>query len=204
MELAIFLKTYARPTLAAALQGVKMHHISNVHFNMSCAGLPSLPLQIDRQTLESIGQTIHESGVKVVGLSGTFNMIHPDLTERTRGLHALETLARSCPILKTGVITLCTGTRDPQNMWGYHRDNNTKQAWDDLLRTMERALVIAERNNVTIALEPELGNVINSAEKARRLLDHFQANRLKVVIDGANLIPPRSSGKYGVDSGRSI
>ncbi len=39
----------------------------------------------------------------------------------------------------------------------------------------------------TLALEPEIGNVVDSAEKGRRLLDEMRSPRLKVVMDAANL-----------------
>jgi sugar phosphate isomerase/epimerase len=43
----------------------------------------------------------------------------------------------------TSVITLCTGTRDPENMWRWHPENASSQAWSDLLSSMEAALRIA-------------------------------------------------------------
>jgi len=85
------------------------------------------------------------------------------------------------------VITLCTGTRDPEYMWRSHPDNDVPAAWQDLLASMERALEIAEEYEVTLAFEPEVNNVVASAEKGRRLLDDMQSSRLKVVMDAANL-----------------
>ena len=51
----------------------------------------------------------------------------------------------------TSVITLCTGTRDPNNMWGWHPENASSQAWSDLLSSMEAAVRIAEEELVTLA-----------------------------------------------------
>jgi sugar phosphate isomerase/epimerase len=103
------------------------------------------------------------------------------------GLWRLETLAAACRALGTSVITLCTGTRDPGNMWRRHPDNDRPEAWKDLLDVMERALVIAETNDVSLAIEPEQANVIHSAQRARRLLDHFGSSRLRIIMDAANL-----------------
>jgi sugar phosphate isomerase/epimerase len=52
---------------------------------------------------------------------------------------------------------------------------------------MAEAVAIAEAHDVVIAFEPEVSNVVDSAVKARRLLDHVRSPHLKVVIDGANL-----------------
>src|SRR5205085_9742453 len=41
--------------------------------------------------------------------------------------------------------------------------------------------------DVLPAFEPEVSNVVDSAVKARRLLDEVGSPRLKVVLDGANI-----------------
>jgi sugar phosphate isomerase/epimerase len=73
-------------------------------------------------------------------------------------------------------------------MWRAHAQNDSPQAWKHLLSAMERALRIAGIFDVTLGVEPELANVINSASKARRLLDELKDPRLKIILDGANLL----------------
>jgi sugar phosphate isomerase/epimerase len=125
----------------------------------------------------------------MVSVSGTYNMAHPNPQERQRGLRHLSVLAAACHKLGTSVITLCTGTRDRHNQWRYHPDNGTAEAWRDMAGSIEAALAIAAEHNVTLAFEPEVSNVVDSATKARRLLDEMGSARLKVIIDGANLFP---------------
>jgi sugar phosphate isomerase/epimerase len=90
----------------------------------------------------------------------------------------------------TTIITLCTGTRDPVDMWHWHPENASPQSWFDLLRAMEAALRIAEEEQVTLAFEPERANVVSTAAHGHALLAAMQSPRLKVVIDPANLIVP--------------
>jgi sugar phosphate isomerase/epimerase len=85
------------------------------------------------------------------------------------------------------LITLCTGTRDPDNQWRGHRDNDEPDAWRDLLASMETAVRVAEAHGIDLGVEPELANVVNSPEKARGLIDEIGSPRLKVVLDPANL-----------------
>jgi sugar phosphate isomerase/epimerase len=89
--------------------------------------------------------------------------------------------------MSTRLITLCTGTRDPDDQWRPHPDNGSPEAWRDLLRAMERAIGIGEAYGVDLGIEPELANVVSSAEKAKRLLDQLASPRLKIVLDPANL-----------------
>lgn len=52
---------------------------------------------------------------------------------------------------------------------------------------METAIGIADRCDVDLGIEPELANVVNSAQKARRLIDEMRSPRIKIVLDPANL-----------------
>jgi sugar phosphate isomerase/epimerase len=52
---------------------------------------------------------------------------------------------------------------------------------------MRQAAQIAEEYRITLAFEPEVANVVDSAPKARCLLDEIGSPYLKVVMDGANI-----------------
>jgi sugar phosphate isomerase/epimerase len=123
----------------------------------------------------------------MAAVSGTFNLIHPDHQMRSRNLERLRVLGKACKRLGTSIVTLSTGTRDPGNMWQRHSDNDTPGAWSDMRAAMAEALHIAGQFQLNFAFEPELSNIVDSARKARRLLDEMQSSQLKVVIDPANL-----------------
>ena len=187
MQIGIFAKTFVRPTLEETLDAVKAAGVDCVQFNMACAGLSSMPDEITPECAAEIKQAHESRGLVMAAVSGTFNMIHPDPGKRTEGMRRLAVLAAACRQLGTQVITLCTGTKDPENMWRRHPDNDSAQAWEELHRAMSQALEIAERHDVILGIEPEIANVIDSAAKARHLLDEMKSPRLKIVMDGANL-----------------
>ena len=72
----------------------------------------------------------------------------------------LRSVAEQCAPMGTSVITICTGSRDPDSMWRAHPDNNSAAAWRDLVVSMRQALEVAEEYEVTLAFEPEVANVI--------------------------------------------
>ena len=187
MQIGIFAKTFVRPTLDATLDAVVAHGIHAVQFNMECAGLPSMPDVIAPSLAREIRDAHAARGITMAAVSGTFNIIHPDLAQRRDGLRQLGVLAEACHALGTNIITLSTGTRDPDNMWRRHPDNDTPEAWQEMIASMRVAVQFADDYDVTLAFEPEIANVVDSAVKARRLLDEIGSPRLKVVIDGANL-----------------
>jgi sugar phosphate isomerase/epimerase len=187
MRIGIFTKVFERATLAERLDAVRAHGLDCVQFDLSCAGTDPLPDRIAPALCDEIRNAFSTQDVTMSAVNGTFNMIHPDINERQEGLRGLRELALACRPLGTSVITLCTGTRDPDSMWRRHPDNDAPDAWDDLLRTMEEALALTEETGVTLAFEPEVSNVVDSARKGRLLLDTLRSPRLKVVMDGANI-----------------
>ena len=187
MRIGIFAKTFVRPTLGGTLDAVAAHGIRTVQFNLACAGVPSLPARIESELAATIRLELTARNLEMAAVSGTFNMIHPDPAQRRAGLRRLRVLAAACRELGTSVITLSTGTRDPDDMWRRHPDNGAPEAWRDLSTSMLEAVQIAAEHDITLAFEPEVTNVVDTAVKGRRLLDEVGSPRLKVVMDGANL-----------------
>jgi sugar phosphate isomerase/epimerase len=87
----------------------------------------------------------------------------------------------------TAAIHVCTGTRDRDSMWRRHPDNDSPESWHDMVACVREATDIARQANVILAFEPEVNNVVDSARKARRLLDEIGSPHLKVTIDPANI-----------------
>ena len=204
MTPGIFAKTFNRASAGEALTAARNAGFRTVQFNMACAGLPSMPDQIPASVLEAVREAIRKTPMPVAGLSGTFNMIHPDPAVRRTGLQRLEVLAAACPHLGTNLITLCTGSRDPEDQWRAHPGNRSAEAWRDLLESLETALDIAERHDLLLGIEPELGNVISSTARARRLLDELQSPRLRIVFDPANLFEQASAQEIRHQIARGI
>ncbi|TIM26914.1 MAG: sugar phosphate isomerase/epimerase [Mesorhizobium sp.] len=187
MQLGIFAKTFAATGALPVLRAVADAGYTAAQFNMACLGLPSMPDSIKPDVARSVAAASGEAGVSIAAVSGTYNMIHPDRSVRDQGLARLEALAGSCADMGTRLITLCTGTRDAQDQWRWHPDNASAAAWSGLRAEMEAAIVIADRFDIELGIEPELANVVSSARSARRLLDEMNSARLRIVLDPANL-----------------
>ena len=187
MHVGLMEGTIRRETLTENLDAVVEHGVHHLQYHVS-ASAPSLA---------EIRKEMDDRQMTISALSGTYNMIDPDVEKRHTGLRMLRSVAETCAPLGTSVITLCTGSRDPQSMWRAHPDNNTEEAWRDLVESMKQALEVAEEYKVVLALEPEVANVIDSAQKARRLLDEMQSPYLKVCIDGANIFHKGELPKMG-------
>ena len=187
MQIGIMSGTFDRATLEEALDAAVNHGISCMQFNLSSAGVTKIPTRVDGDLCDKVREEMGARSIAMTALGGTYNMIHPDVQQRADGLRTLRVLAAACERLGTSVITLCTGSRDPDNMWRRHPDNDTPEAWEDLVVSMRQAVEVAEEYQVTLAFEPEVANVVDSAIKARRIIEQIGSPYLKVVMDGANI-----------------
>jgi len=187
-RIGIFAKTFPGETAADVLGAARAAGYACVQFNLSCCGLPAMPNHLAEETVAAIAAASRDTGVAIAALSGTYNMIHPDPARRAQGLARLEVLLSRARAMGTGLVTLCTGTRDPLDQWRGHPENAAPEAWADLLNEMAKAVALAERHGVDLGIEPEPANVVNSAARAARLLRALPSPRLRIVLDPANLV----------------
>jgi sugar phosphate isomerase/epimerase len=187
MRLGIFAKTFAGQEPIAVLQAAKAAGFAAVQYNMACSGLPAMPDDLTATQTAAVARASADSGVAIAAVSGTYNMIHPDPAVRATGLRRLGVLIDAASALGTGMVTLCTGTRDRDDQWRGHPDNASPEAWRDLLAEMAKACLLAEAKGVRLGIEPELANVVDGAARARALIDALQSRALVVVLDPANL-----------------
>jgi sugar phosphate isomerase/epimerase len=187
VRIGIFLSTFRGATLEAKLDGVKANGLDCVQLGMECAGLPPMPDAIPAELLARIKQQSADRGIEIASIQGTFNMCHPDADFRQGGVRRIGVLAAACNELGVPRIHLCTGTRDRVNMWRRHPKNDSPDAWTDMVATIRAAVDVATPHGVTLAFEPEVNNVVDSAKKARKLLDEIDSPLLKVTMDGSNL-----------------
>jgi sugar phosphate isomerase/epimerase len=196
MQLGIFAKAFSATGALPVFNAVKQAGYEVAQFNMACLGMPSMPESIAPALADEIAKASDASGVAIAAISGTYNMIHPDPAVRADGLARLATIIRAGPFMGIRLVTLCTGTRDAKDQWKHHPDNSCKEAWRDLLEEMGKAITLAEENGVDLGIEPELANVVSSAQQARKLINELKSPRICIVLDPANLFEvalPRES-----------
>ena len=181
--------TFTTGTLEARLDAARACGLACVQMSMRCADLPEMPDQMPAELPGRIRREASARGIGIASVTGTFNMCHPDVEHRRTGLRRLRVLSEACSQMGTSLIHVCTGTRNQTSMWTHHPDNGSPESWRDMAACIREATDIARQAKVVLAFEPEISNVVDSARKARRLLDEIGSPHLKVTIDPANLFP---------------
>ncbi len=188
MQLGIFSKTFSGAGTAEVLAKARAAGYECAQFNLTCAGLPAMPdTPVGAADLAAIRDASASSGVALVALSGTYNMIHPDPAVRADGLKRLGMVIEAARALSIPLVTLCTGSRDANDMWHHHPDNATPEAWSDMITELGKAVELADAAGVDLGIEPEQANPVISADHALRMIRDLGSKRIRIILDPANL-----------------
>lgn len=190
MQIGVFSRTYELSDLEETYRRMRGHGLSHTQFNLSNAGLPTLPAHVTDEALAHIQTLTAAYGITLDALTGTFNMIDPDETAREQGCQQFAEQCRIARELGIPIVSLCTGSKNPESKWKWHDDNLKDASWADLMRSTERVLKCAEDNHIILGVETEASNIINTAQRARKYLDTVGSPSLKIIMDGANLFRP--------------
>jgi sugar phosphate isomerase/epimerase len=165
MKIGIFETVFTRDSLEATFAAVRDAGFQAVQFDLQSAGIDPWRDDIPDERVKAIRQAADDAGVEIPAVSGTFNMAHPSAAVTDEGLRGFERVVRAAPGLGASFVTLCTGTRSEGSMWKWHASNDAPEAWESMP-----------------------ANVASSAVKARALLDELADERLKIVLDPANIV----------------
>ncbi|MEV0946133.1 TIM barrel protein [Rhodococcus sp. NPDC049939] len=190
-RLGIFARTFPRPASGAVLADVKAAGYALAHWNFAATGHSTLGSDVTEDDVTEVRTRAEELGLGIPSISATYNVADPDAEKCREHTAQAVRLIGMTPLLGVDVVTLCTGTRDPQDMWRAHPDNTTSAAWDDLRRALDALLPAAADAGVRLGIEPEPGNIVRDAHAAARLLDELGKNApVGIIFDAANLLTP--------------
>jgi len=201
LELGIFAKTFRRSSIGEVFDAIAAHGLTCTQWNWACVpGFSSLPENVSVETARAVARAAARSGVRICAVSTTFNLIQPPALEA--GLSRLPALAKAAIAVDCDLLTLCTGTRHPADMWAYHPENQSPEAWNDMVDALRQVCRIASGYGLRTAIEPETANVVCDARAAERVFEELgpDAGSLSIILDAANLYRPPADPRthYGV------
>ena len=111
----------------------------------------------------------------------------PDEKVRAKGLAALKIALQDAKLYGADTVLLVPGV--------VNKDVTYEQCWQRSSAEVRKAIPIAEKNNVKIAIEVVWNNFITTPEQLIEYVDQFQSPYVGAYFDCSNMI------KYGVKSG---
>src|SRR3984957_4884661 len=142
--LGLLSREFPSESLNAHLEAIAATGAKAVQFDLASAVGDTFPPEVSEATLQAINSGFSDRQLTLAALSGTYNMIDPDPPARAAGAEGLNRVITWAPRLGTELVTLCTGSRDPNSMWRRHPDNDDPPAWKDLRVSLYRLLPAAD------------------------------------------------------------
>jgi len=201
LELGIFAKTFRRSSIDQVFDAIAAHGLTCTQWNWACvSGFTSLPERVPIETIRAVARAAASSGVRICAVSTTFNLIQP--AALAAGLSRLPALAEAAVGVDCDLLTLCTGTRHPTDMWSYHPENQSPETWHEMIDALRQVIRLAGRYGLRTAIEPEAENVVCDARAAERVFQELSsdAESLSIILDAANLYRPPADPRihYGI------
>ena len=194
-DLGIMTRHVERGSIEEVAEAIAGYGLRAVQLSLESAGVEPLPERLEQNMARRMREAFERVGVRIAAVSGTFNVIDPDKGARDENVERFKRLCGACEWLGTRVVTTCTGTRNPDSMWRAHPGNQLPDAWEELVAVTRRMARAAEGAGVVMAFEPETANVVDTLEKAERLIEEVGSEAVKVTFDPANFFYPADLGR---------
>jgi len=191
-ELGIFARVFPPGSAERVAAAVRGSGYTTTQLNLKVLGRPTLPDLTEWDDIDAaeIRSAFDDAGVSVWGVSATYNMCHPDQSVRREGTRRAIAVIEHAVALGAAFVTLCTGSRDAENMWAVHPGNQLPDAWSDMRAELDALLGAARATGIRLGLEPETGAVLDTADTTARLLAELgdDTGLIGIILDPANLL----------------
>ncbi|MGS2776984.1 sugar phosphate isomerase/epimerase family protein [Robertmurraya sp. GLU-23] len=133
-----------------------------------------------------IGNEFSNQHVQIAVLGCYFNMIHPDLVERRKGIERFKEHIRFARDFGCSIVATETGNVNADII--YTEDNFKEEPFLEVVESVRELVQEAEKFGVIVGIEAGVNHPIYSPSVMKRLLDTIPSNNLQVILDPVNLL----------------
>ncbi|WP_221819927.1 sugar phosphate isomerase/epimerase [Neobacillus niacini] len=185
--------------------GIRAHDIENLPLEelgqeVAGKGLTSVQLALSK-SLEGVNTELGslspgfaryvanafaKHNVQIAVLGCYFNMIHPDLDERRKGMERFKEHIRFAKDFGCSIVATETGNVNPEIF--YTEENFKEEPFLEVVESVSELVKEAEKFGVIVGIEAGVNHPIYSPKVMKRLLDSINSNNLQVILDPVNLL----------------
>jgi sugar phosphate isomerase/epimerase len=187
MQFGIFTQYFSYPVRESARR-IRALGFDAVQLNLEFADWRFEPGLSSRAECRRVRDIFDGEGLAVAAIAGYVNLVAPDAERREGNLARLRAILAHARDLGSPLVATETGSRHPDDDWAPHPENDSPATLDALAETVAALARVAREEGAVLLLEPTVGNVIDTAAKARALLDRVGSPYVALVADPANLI----------------
>jgi L-ribulose-5-phosphate 3-epimerase len=185
--------------------GIRAHDIENLPLEelvqeIAGKGLTSVQLALSK-SLEGVNtesgslspglaryvaSAFSKHNVQIAVLGCYFNMIHPDLVERKKGLERFKEHIRYARDFGCSIVATETGNVNAEIF--YTEENFKEEPFLEVVESVRELVKEAEKFGVIVGVEAGVNHPVYSPKVMKRLLDSIDSNNLQVILDPVNLL----------------
>jgi L-ribulose-5-phosphate 3-epimerase len=184
--------------------GIRAHDIENLPLEelvqeIAGKGLTSVQLALSK-SLEGVTESgslspglaryvasaFSKHNVQIAVLGCYFNMIHPDLVERKKGLERFKEHIRYARDFGCSIVATETGNVNAEIF--YTEENFKEEPFLEVVESVRELVKEAEKFGVIVGVEAGVNHPVYSPKVMKRLLDSIDSNNLQVILDPVNLL----------------
>jgi L-ribulose-5-phosphate 3-epimerase len=184
--------------------GIRAHDIENLPLGelvqeIAGKGLTSVQLALSK-SLEGVTESgslspglaryvasaFSKHNVQIAVLGCYFNMIHPDLVERKKGLERFKEHIRYARDFGCSIVATETGNVNAEIF--YTEENFKEEPFLEVVESVRELVKEAEKFGVIVGVEAGVNHPVYSPKVMKRLLDSIDSNNLQVILDPVNLL----------------
>ncbi|WP_306073304.1 sugar phosphate isomerase/epimerase family protein [Neobacillus driksii] len=185
--------------------GIRAHDIENLPLEelvqeIARKGLTSVQLALSK-SLEGVNTDLgslspglsryvasvfSKNNVQIAVLGCYFNMIHPDLVQRRKGIERFKEHIRFARDFGCSIVATETGNVNPEIF--YTEENFKEEPFLEVVASVSELVKEAEKFGVIVGIEAGVNHPIYSPKAMKRLLDSINSKNLQVILDPVNLL----------------
>lgn len=192
MNIGIRLHDAAGSSLEERLQNAKRQGFSCVHLALSKT-LPGFSMKnadtlIDDTLTDMLRTQLAKYDIQCAVLGCYLNPATPDEAEWENSLKCYQAHLRLAAAL--GVHVVGTETGAPNTAYKTCPECWTEESLQLFIRRITPIVRYAEEVGAVMAIEPVCRHIVNTAERAQRVLEAVHSPNLKIILDAVNLLTP--------------
>jgi sugar phosphate isomerase/epimerase len=133
-----------------------------------------------------ISRTLLKYSVRIAILGCYINMIHPKLAKREEALRRFEAYVRNAKYFDCSIVASETGSCDTN--FNYTEKNFSEEKFLESEESIRRLVKVGEKENVVVAIEPNVMNPIHDVETAIRVFNDISSPNLGIIVDPMSLV----------------
>ena len=135
-----------------------------------------------------------ENKVDIAVLGCYLNLCNPNEEKHKEIVEKYKAHIRFASILGCGVVGTETGAVNEE--YKYEPANHSEEALQCFIDNLRPIVKYAEQFGVIVAIEPVWKHIVNTVERARKVLDAIDSPNLQIILDPVNLLDESNYQEY--------